>query len=398
MQQRAATSTAKVRRRTSVAGLSFLSGLVIHVAWMISRALAWTRPPSSSSRPAAFVSRRGGKLRQSYALCRDNLPRLTPWTRSSYLSAARSCRILSASSRFSDAADPPALSISDGSGAAGSFSLHDGDSGSLFDLKAPYEPTGDQPAAIRHLVQCLEVRKDRCAMLRGITGTGKTFAVANVISRLNKPALVLCHNKTLASQLCRELRSFFPDHAVELFISYYNHYRPECYKESTGTYIAKKSSINQDIDVLRHCATRSLVSRRDVVVVASVSCIYGIGLPEDYLGAAVQLSVGDVLPSDWVGKSLELSLLYTYSDQDDGSRFERGQYQMATTTERNPDDSHVLVRTVTLWPPHEPYPMQVLFTSTPREGSEECLRVASIRHGTTTGFRDLETAKIFPVR
>jgi excinuclease ABC subunit B len=202
----------------------------------------------------------------------------------------------------------------------------------------------------------------------------------------------------LASQLCRELRSFFPDNAVELFISYYNHYRPESYKESTGTYFAKKSSINKDIDVLRHCATRSLVSRRDVVVVASVSCIYGIGLPEDYLAAAVQLSVGDTLPRDWIGRSLELSLLYTYGDQGDDSRFERGQYQVTTTTGRGTNDSEVLARTVTLWPPHEPFPMQVVLTSIHIEGNESLLRVTSIRHGMTNGFRDVKTTKIFPVR
>jgi excinuclease ABC subunit B len=273
-------------------------------------------------------------------------------------------------------------------------------------LKAPYEPTGDQPAAIAHLVECLQKRKDRFALLKGATGTGKTFAMANLISKLNRPTLVLCHNKTLAAQLCRELRSFFPDSAVELFVSYYNHYRPESYKESTQTYMSKKSSINQDIDILRHCATRSLVSRNDVVVVASVSCIYGIGLPEDYLDAAVQLSVGDTVPWDWIGQSLELSLLYGHCDPEDDSRFERGKYQMVTTTNTttkseshgvDSDDASVLSRTVTLWPPHEPFPVQVQFHAIQGDGPSR-LRVAAIRKGTVKGFRDMETTKIFPVR
>jgi Type III restriction enzyme, res subunit len=262
----------------------------------------------------------------------------------------------------------------------------------LFDLNAPYEPTGDQPAAIAHLVDCIERNGDKYAMLKGSTGTGKTFAVANLISKLNRPALVLCHNKTLASQLCRELRAFFPNNAVELFISYYNHYRPESYKEATGKYMAKKSSVNADIDVLRHCATRSLVTRQDVIVVASVSCIFGIGLPEEYLNAAIQVTKGDAVPSDWIGQSLELSLLYTYNDQED-ARFERGMYQMVTAA-GGTDPLYV----VTLWPPHEPFPMQLQLAAIRRDDGGIALVFRSIRLGTKTGFREVDSCKIFPVR
>jgi excinuclease UvrABC helicase subunit UvrB len=268
-----------------------------------------------------------------------------------------------------------------------------GSSSSLFDLKAPYEPTGDQPAAIEHLVECLERKRDKYALLKGSTGTGKTFAVANLVSKLNRPTLLLCHNKTLAAQLCRELTAFFPDNAVELFISYYNHYRPESYKEATGKYMAKKSSVNADIDVLRHCATRSLVSRRDVIVVASVSCIFGIGLPEEYLKAAIEVSRGGTVPNDWIGQSLEMSLLYTYNDQDDDARFDRGMYQSVTLSESNG-----ALYVVTLWPPHEPFPMQLQLATVRTKDGETALEVKSVRLGTKTGFREVDACKIFPVR
>jgi excinuclease ABC subunit B len=163
-----------------------------------------------------------------------------------------------------------------------------------FELHAPYEPKGDQPAAIQGLVAGVD-QGERYQTLLGATGTGKTFTIANVIAQTGRPALVLAHNKTLAAQLCNELREFFPKNAVEYFISYYDYYQPEAYVPVSDTYIAKTASINEEIDMLRHSATRSLFERRDVIVVASISCIYGLGIPSEYLKAAVKFQVGDTL-------------------------------------------------------------------------------------------------------
>ena len=163
-----------------------------------------------------------------------------------------------------------------------------------FHLHAPYEPKGDQPTAIKAMVHGLDAG-ERYQTLLGATGTGKTFSIANVIARTGRPTLVLAHNKTLAAQLCNELREFFPNNAVEYFISYYDYYQPEAYVPVSDTYIAKTASINEEIDMLRHSATRSLFERRDVIVVASISCIYGLGIPSEYLKAAVRFQVGDRL-------------------------------------------------------------------------------------------------------
>jgi len=163
-----------------------------------------------------------------------------------------------------------------------------------FQLHAPYQPKGDQPTAIAGLVQGVE-GGERYQTLLGATGTGKTFTIANVIAQTGRPALVLAHNKTLAAQLCNELREFFPNNAVEYFISYYDYYQPEAYVPVSDTYIAKTASINEEIDMLRHSATRSLFERKDVIVVASISCIYGLGIPSEYLKAAVNFQVGDTL-------------------------------------------------------------------------------------------------------
>jgi excinuclease ABC subunit B len=160
-----------------------------------------------------------------------------------------------------------------------------------FQLQAPYTPQGDQPTAIDALVKGVEGGQ-RYQTLLGATGTGKTFTIANVIARTGRPTLVLAHNKTLAAQLCNELREFFPRNAVEYFISYYDYYQPEAYVPVSDTYIAKTASINEEIDMLRHSATRSLFERRDVIVVASISCIYGLGIPSEYLKAAVKFEVG----------------------------------------------------------------------------------------------------------
>jgi len=162
---------------------------------------------------------------------------------------------------------------------------------SLFNLQSPFNPQGDQPAAIAQLTESLRA-KNRFQTLLGATGTGKTFSIANVITNVQKPTLVLAHNKTLAAQLCNELRQFFPDNAVEYFVSYYDYYQPEAYIPVSDTYIEKTASINDEIDMLRHSATRSLFERQDVIVVASISCIYGLGMPAEYLKAAVSLKLG----------------------------------------------------------------------------------------------------------
>lgn len=160
-----------------------------------------------------------------------------------------------------------------------------------FCLQAPFSPTGDQPQAIAQLTASIQ-SGNRYQTLLGATGTGKTFSVAAVIEKIGKPTLVLAHNKTLAAQLCNELRDFFPNNAVEYFVSYYDYYQPEAYIPVTDTYIEKTAAINDEIDMLRHSATRSLFERRDVIVVASISCIYGLGMPAEYLKAAIPLHIG----------------------------------------------------------------------------------------------------------
>jgi transcription-repair coupling factor (superfamily II helicase) len=167
--------------------------------------------------------------------------------------------------------DPPTLSSSISSSSSTTSSTNN-----KFQITAPFSPTGDQPQAIQQLVQ--QVRQgDKYSILRGCTGTGKTLVMAHAICQLGRPALVLCHNKTLAAQLARELRACFSKNHVQLFVSYYNYYLPESYQETSGRYTAKKSSINDELDALRHQATRALVQHQDVVVVSSVSCIYGLG-------------------------------------------------------------------------------------------------------------------------
>ncbi|MCK5128221.1 MAG: excinuclease ABC subunit UvrB, partial [Clostridiales bacterium] len=160
-----------------------------------------------------------------------------------------------------------------------------------FKLKSEYQPAGDQPKAIKELVEGLNDGLKNQVLL-GVTGSGKTFTMANIIEQVQRPALVIAHNKTLAAQLCNEFREFFPDNAVEYFVSYYDYYQPEAYIPSTDTYIEKDSSINDEIDKLRHSATSSLKERRDVIVVASVSCIYSLGDPKEYLELSLSLRPG----------------------------------------------------------------------------------------------------------
>ncbi|WP_019503077.1 excinuclease ABC subunit UvrB [Pseudanabaena sp. PCC 6802] len=172
-----------------------------------------------------------------------------------------------------------------------------------FQIQTPWPPTADQPKAIAQLLQGLKDGK-RYQTLLGATGTGKTMTIANAIAQYQKPTLVLAHNKTLAAQLCNELREFFPNNAVEYFISYYDYYQPEAYIPVTDTYIEKTASINNEIDMLRHSATRSLFERKDVIVVASISCIYGLGIPAEYLKASIPLRVGDTVDQRQVLRDL----------------------------------------------------------------------------------------------
>ena len=183
-----------------------------------------------------------------------------------------------------------------------------------FKLKSPYQPTGDQPQAIRELVEGFR-RGNQFETLLGVTGSGKTFTMANIIQALNKPTLIIAHNKTLAGQLYGEFKEFFPENAVEYFVSYYDYYQPEAYVPSTDTYIAKDSSINDEIDKLRLSATASLTERRDVVVIASVSCIYGLGSPEEYAGMSMSLRPGMQRDRDEVIRGL-IEMQYSRNDMD----------------------------------------------------------------------------------
>ena len=183
-----------------------------------------------------------------------------------------------------------------------------------FKLVSNYKPKGDQPEAINELVQGINEGKKEQVLL-GATGTGKTFTIANVIEKVNKPTLVLAHNKTLAGQLYSELKELFPENRVEYFVSYYDYYQPEAYVPSSDTYIEKDASINDEIDELRHSATASLISRNDVIVVASVSCIYGLGDKQDYIDGTLTLRVGETIEKDEILKKL-VDILYERNDMD----------------------------------------------------------------------------------
>ncbi len=195
-----------------------------------------------------------------------------------------------------------------------------------FKLHAPYEPTGDQPEAIRQLVEGFK-EGNQFETLLGVTGSGKTFTMANVIAQLNKPTLIISHNKTLAGQLYSEMKEYFPENAVEYFVSYYDYYQPEAYVPQTDTYIAKDSSINDEIDKLRLSATASLSERRDVIIVSSVSCIYGIGSPDDYENMMVSLRPGQEIDRDEVIRSL-IDMQYLRNDLD----FTRGTFRVRGDT------------------------------------------------------------------
>jgi excinuclease ABC subunit B len=191
-----------------------------------------------------------------------------------------------------------------------------------FGFTSPFQATGDQPQAITQLSQGLQ-QNNRFQTLLGATGTGKTYTMARVIENLGKPTLVLAHNKTLAAQLCNELRGFFPNNAVEYFVSYYDYYQPEAYLPVTDTYIEKTASINDEIDMLRHSATRSLFERRDVIVVASISCIYGLGIPSEYLKASILFQVGQEIDQRHLLRDL-VTIQYQRNDLDMG----RGKFRV----------------------------------------------------------------------
>ena len=193
---------------------------------------------------------------------------------------------------------------------------------SIFKLHSPYAPTGDQPQAIEQLVEGFQ-EGNQCQTLLGVTGSGKTFTMANVIAQLNKPTLILAHNKTLATQLYGEFKEFFPENAVEYFVSYYDYYQPEAYVPSTDTYIAKDSSVNDEIDKLRLSATAALAERKDVIIISSVSCIYGIGSPDDYQNMMVSLRPGDMTDRDEVIRQL-VDMQYMRNDMD----FTRGIFRV----------------------------------------------------------------------
>ena len=196
------------------------------------------------------------------------------------------------------------------------------DAQKCFELHSEYKPTGDQPQAIEQLVKGFK-EGNQCQTLLGVTGSGKTFTMANVIQQLNKPTLIIAHNKTLAAQLYGEFKEFFPNNAVEYFVSYYDYYQPEAYVPSSDTYIAKDSSINDEIDKLRHSATAALSERRDVIIVASVSCIYGLGSPIDYQNMVISLRPGMIKDRDEVLRKL-IDIQYDRNEMD----FKRGTFRV----------------------------------------------------------------------
>ncbi len=212
-----------------------------------------------------------------------------------------------------------------------------------FRLTSEFEPTGDQPQAIRQLVEGLK-RGDPSQVLLGVTGSGKTFTIANVIAQVNRPALILSHNKTLAAQLYGEFKQFFPDNAVEYFVSYYDYYQPEAFIPSTNTYIEKDLSINEEIEKLRLSATSSLLSgRRDVIVVSSVSCIYGIGNPDDFVNNVIRLATGDVIPRNKLLWTF-VEGLYSRTEAD----FSRGNFRVKGDT-------------VDIFPAYADYAVRIIF-------------------------------------
>jgi len=242
-----------------------------------------------------------------------------------------------------------------------------------FDLQAPFQPAGDQPKAIAELSRGLE-RGDRFQTLLGVTGSGKTMTMANVIKEYGKPTLVLSHNKTLAAQLYGELKSFLPHNAVEYFISYYDYYQPEAYVPSTDTYIEKDASINEDIDRLRLRATSSLMERDDVVIVATVSAIYGLGDPVEYKRQMVTLKKGQRVARDEILRSL-VKIQYSRNDV----AFERGTFRVRGDT-------------VEIFPAYEEQGVRV------EMWGDEVERISKINVLTGETIAALDRAAIYPAK
>ncbi|HLG25531.1 MAG TPA: DEAD/DEAH box helicase family protein, partial [Candidatus Gracilibacteria bacterium] len=242
-----------------------------------------------------------------------------------------------------------------------------------FKLSAPFKPTGDQPQAIELLVKNLE-KKERHQVLMGVTGSGKTFTMANVVERVQKPTLVIAHNKTLAAQLCTEFKEFFPENAISYFVSYYDYYQPEAYVPSSDTYIEKDASINEEISKFRHAATVNLLTRRDVLIVASVSCIYGLGDVEDYMAFAIELKAGEERKRDKLLRHLT-DIQYTRSQLE----FKQGMF-------------HVLGDTVEIFPPDRDTIFRLEFFG------DEIEKITEADSFTGEVVRELESVKIFPAK
>jgi excinuclease ABC subunit B len=208
-----------------------------------------------------------------------------------------------------------------------------------FKLKSEYKPAGDQPEAIKALVKGLKAG-ERDQTLLGVTGSGKTFTIANVINEVQRPTLVIAHNKTLAAQLAAEYRDFFPDAAVHYFVSYYDYYQPEAYMPVTDTYIEKEAMINEDIERLRHAATQALLTRKDVIVVASVSCIYGLGSPVEYQKVNLKLTKGEPMTR----ATLTRKLISIYFERNAGELSPGTFRALGATVEIMPASERVIYR------------------------------------------------------
>lgn len=242
-----------------------------------------------------------------------------------------------------------------------------------FQIKSAFAPSGDQPKAITELTQAIRNKK-RYSTLIGVTGSGKTFTVANLIQNIQRPALVIAHNKTLAAQLYQEFRDFFPDNAVEYFVSYYDYYQPEAYIPTTDTYIEKDSAINDEIDKLRQRATMSLLTRRDVIVVASVSCIYGLGSPEIYFGMVLQLEKGKPLDRDETIRKL-IEIQYERNPID----FSRGKFRVSGDV-------------LEIFPSYEDTGLRIEFFG------DEVDRISRIDPLTGKSIEELEKITVFPAK
>ena len=242
-----------------------------------------------------------------------------------------------------------------------------------FVLKTEFKPKGDQPTAIKAITEGIKGGEQHQTLL-GVTGSGKTFAMAKVVEELQRPTLVLAHNKTLAAQLCSEFQDFFPDNAVSYFVSYYDYYQPEAYMPATDTYIEKDASINEEISKFRHAATSNLLTRKDVLIVASVSCIYGLGSVEDYNQLAQKIEVGETIVRDKLLRHLT-DLQYTRSHME----FNNGMF-------------HVLGDTVEVFPPDRDTVFRIEFFG------DEIEAINEVDSFTGELLKELESVTIFPAK